>query len=194
MACKASGLILTVPAARRSDRCHHLLWPLPLRRSDDFLSCNPYSSRPPLVRWISLCLCLLHLLFRCCPLLRCWTSVSCATLSDLIASVCSFCSSVQTPQSGLLQFRSHLRQPCHLLSFRARPQRLRDRALAAFTLWNTQFHELYSPFKAHTKSLCNGWVMCKLSVFIFVQRVFTLDRYVFKSQPLHKLKRWRQAI
>ena len=99
--------------------------------SADFSICITYSSRPPSVRWISLCLSLLHLLFRYYPFFlkkpeRLWTSAACGTSSDLIASVCSFCSSVQTLQSGLLQFLSHLRQPCRLLSFRARPQRLRD--------------------------------------------------------------------
>ena len=50
-------------------------------------------------------------LFRYCPLSGLWTSAACGTSSDLIASVCSFCSacpvldtgSVQTLQSGLLQ-------------------------------------------------------------------------------------------
>ncbi|NMM50909.1 hypothetical protein HH304_21040 [Flammeovirgaceae bacterium KN852] len=30
-----------------------------------------------------------------------------ATSSNLMASICSFCPSVQTPQSGLLQFQNH---------------------------------------------------------------------------------------
>ena len=50
-----------------------------------------------------------------------WTSVWCGTSSDLIASLCGSCLSVQTPQSGLLQCMGHPKPPCHLLSFRARP-------------------------------------------------------------------------
>ncbi len=46
-------------------------------------------------------------LFRYCPLSGLWTSAACGTSSDLIASVCSFCSSVQTLQSGLLQSQLH---------------------------------------------------------------------------------------
>ena len=77
-------------------------------------------------RQVSLCLSLLHLLFRYSPLSGLWTSAACGTSSDLIASVCSFCSSVQTLQSGLLQSQLHSWRPCHLLGFRKRPQRIRD--------------------------------------------------------------------
>src|SRR5690606_17580296 len=36
-----------------------------------------------------------------------WTSVCCGTSSDLVASVYGSCSSVQTPQSGLLHCMPH---------------------------------------------------------------------------------------
>ena len=113
--------------------------------SADFSICNPYSPRPPSVRRISLCLCLLHLLFRHWPLSRCWTSAACGTSSDLIASVCSFCSSVQTPR---LAYFSVWITPNHLATCLASGHD--PSAYGTFTLWITQFHELNSPFKAHT--------------------------------------------
>src|SRR5690606_23187804 len=54
-----------------------------------------------------------------------WTSVCCGTSSDLVASVYGSCSSVQTPQSGLLHCMPHGKPACHLLGFGALPPRLR---------------------------------------------------------------------
>jgi hypothetical protein len=122
-------------------------FPLSTTTSADCSICITYSSNPPSVRRISLYLSLLHLLFWYCPLSRCWTSAACDTSSDLIASVCSFCSSVQTLQSGLLHHSPHGKLACHLLSF---PD-LHRSTYGTCTLWNAQLHELYSPFKAHTK-------------------------------------------
>ena len=79
---------------------------------------------------------------------RVWTSVWCVTSSGLIASVCGSCSSVQIPQFDLLQFQRHRWQPCHLLSFRARPQRFRDSHPLGCPISG-----LYSPFKAHTTNM-----------------------------------------
>ncbi|AFL85494.1 hypothetical protein Belba_2969 [Belliella baltica DSM 15883] len=53
------------------------------------------------------------------------TSVCCVTSSDLIASVYGFCSSVQTPQSGLLHCMPHGKPACHLLGFGTLPPRLK---------------------------------------------------------------------
>ena len=82
------------------------------------------------------------------PLSRLRTSAACGTSSNLIASLCSSCSSVQIPQSGLLQCMDHSKPPCHLLSLQARPC-----AFGTFTLWNVQLLGLYSPFKAHTLAI-----------------------------------------
>jgi hypothetical protein len=44
-----------------------------------------------------------------------------------------------------------------------------------------------------TKAICNGWVMCKYKVLSSLLRLVTVDRYVFKSQPLQIAKRYRQC-
>ena len=41
-----------------------------------------------------------------------------------------------------------------------------------------------------TKAICNGWVTCKLNVLSSLLRLVTVDKYVFKSQPLQIAKRW----
>jgi hypothetical protein len=40
-----------------------------------------------------------------------------------------------------------------------------------------------------TKAICNGWVKCKYKVLSSLLRLVTVDRYVFKSQPLQIAKR-----
>ena len=79
------------------------------------------------------------------PLWKVGTSVCCVTSSDLIASVYGSCSSVQTPQYGLLHCMPHGKPACHLLGFGTLPPRL-----GTFTRWNGHLFDLYSPFKAHT--------------------------------------------
>jgi hypothetical protein len=44
-----------------------------------------------------------------------------------------------------------------------------------------------------TKAICNGWVKCKYKVLSSLLRLVTVDRYVFKSQPLQIAKRCGQA-
>jgi len=40
---------------------------------------------------------------------------------------------------------------------------------------------------------CNGWAKCKYKVLSSQLRLVTVDRYVFKSPPLRKHKRWWQC-
>ena len=93
------------------------------------------------------------------PLRKVGTSVCCATSSDLVASVYGSCTSVQTPQSGLLHCMPHGKPACHLLGFGALPPRL-----GTFTRWNGQLFDLYSPFKAHTAPWIQRAVQSKLKI------------------------------
>jgi hypothetical protein len=45
-----------------------------------------------------------------------------------------------------------------------------------------------------TKAICNGWVKCKYKVLSSLLRLVTVDRYVFKSQPLQIAKRCGQGL
>ena len=140
-----------------------------------------------------MCLSLLHLLFRYCPFFlkikkRLWTSAACVTSSDLIASVCSFCSSVQTLQSGLLQCLDHSKPrlfsfeksaTCLASGHSLSPDRVNPSAYGTSTLWNAQFHELYSPFKAHTLAI-KSW-----SRKANAQTKTTIDSFIVPI-PFHK--------
>lgn len=42
-----------------------------------------------------------------------------------------------------------------------------------------------------TKAICNGWVKCKYKVLSSLLRLVTVDKYLFKSQPLQIAKRCR---
>ena len=89
------------------------------------------------------------------PLLRCRTSVWCATSSNLIAS---YAVSVRQYRHHSLAYFSAWITPNHLATCLA--SRHDPSAYGTYTLWNTQFHELYSPFKAHTIAMPNGGRNC----------------------------------
>jgi hypothetical protein len=44
-----------------------------------------------------------------------------------------------------------------------------------------------------TKAICNGWGKCKYKVLSSLLRLVTVDRYVFKNQPLQIAKRCGQG-
>jgi hypothetical protein len=42
-----------------------------------------------------------------------------------------------------------------------------------------------------TAAICNGWVTCKYKALSSLLRLVTVDKYVFKTQPLQIAKRCR---
>ena len=124
--------------------------PVATMASADFSSHNPYGSRSPSVRWISLYLSLLHLLFRL-LLEDIGTSAACDTSSSLIAS---YVVPVRQYRYRSLAYFSAWITPNHLATCLASGHD--PSAYGTFTLWITQFHELNSPFKAHTSDMAHA--------------------------------------
>ncbi len=110
----------------------------------------------------------------------------CGTSSDLIASVCSFCSSVQTPQADLLQCLDHSKPPCHLFSFRGH---CLPRIFAG-----TPVHEGLSPIGRHR--LADGdasGIICYLMIAGVhaghTQQIYVIAVFVLNSKfvPFNKV-------
>ena len=107
------------------------------------------------------------------------TSMCCATSSDLIASVYGSCSSVQTPQSGLLHCMPHGKPACHLLGFGALPPRLRD----FHPLERPSFWSIFTIQGTHS-TYPKGGVSCSNDSFVIIKSLVFQIKFCGKRPAL----------